>query len=80
MIDKFSRWVELVPIKSTDAKSAAQAIIAVMGRYGDIAKLTSDNGPEFSNNIVDEVVRIYRLVSPKRPKFASPHKNAPACP
>jgi len=58
LIDKFSRWVELVPVASTDAKSAAQAIIQQLGRYGDIVKFTSDNGPEFSNNILDEVVRI----------------------
>jgi len=57
LIDTFSRWVEIIPIKSTSAKDAAKAIMQFLGRYGDLQTLLSDGGSQFVNGIIDEVVK-----------------------
>ena len=57
MIDCFSRWIELVPLRTTKAEEAAQALIAFLGRYGDPETILSDRGTQFVNNIVDDLIQ-----------------------
>ena len=44
LIDCFSKFVELVPTVDASAKSAAQALVSVFGRYGCPCYLCSDRG------------------------------------
>ena len=54
VIDTFSRWVELYPIKGNTALSAADALYANYGRFGAPEELKSDNGSEFVNDLVKQ--------------------------
>ena len=52
-IDQFSRYCELRVIPDKTADSIAYAFMnAVIARWGCPAYLTSDNGPEFANNVI----------------------------
>jgi len=54
IIDCFTRWVELFPTVDTSAKSAADALLQHVGRYGAPANLRSDQGSQFVNGIIEE--------------------------
>lgn len=54
IIDCFTRWVELIPIPDTTAKSAARALLQHVGRYGTPGLIKSDRGSQFVNNIISE--------------------------
>ena len=47
IIDVFSRFVELIPAKSTTAAEFAHALIPYVGRYGHPDEILTDNGPTF---------------------------------
>lgn len=55
-IDGFSRFVELFPIAATDAKSVVRPLLSLVGRYGVPATIKSDNGPQFNNAVIHELV------------------------
>ena len=51
-IDCFTRWVELHSAPDATAKSAARALLAHIGRFGQPHQLISDNGPQFVNETI----------------------------
>ena len=51
-IDSFSRFVELTPIQNKEAKTVAEALLTIFGRYGAIQSLRHDEGREFHNSLV----------------------------
>jgi transposase InsO family protein len=55
----FSRWVELYPTRDTGSTESARVLIEHIGRYGEPGEIVSDNGPEFANDIIDELLKIY---------------------
>lgn len=52
----FTRWVELYPIKDTTAKEAAKVIFTHCGRFGYPSTLRSDNGSQFVNAVIAELL------------------------
>jgi transposase InsO family protein len=58
VIDTFTRWIELFPIKSTTAAETAQKLIQHFGRFGQAQELQSDNGTQFVNEIIRELCLI----------------------
>ena len=58
VIDNFSRWLELYPMKDTTAKSAAVALISFVGRFGIPDVIQSDKGTQFSNELFKELNEI----------------------
>jgi hypothetical protein len=54
IIDTFTRYVELYPVKSVDAEHAVLAINAHCGRYGVPQQIVSDGGTQFINNLMAE--------------------------
>jgi transposase InsO family protein len=61
VIDAFSKWVEIYPLQTLDAEEAAEALLIHIGRYGAPAEIVSDNGTQFRNHIVQELVRLVGL-------------------
>ena len=58
IIDAFSRWVELIPIRSKEALPVAEAIITGwVCRHGAPRNFTSDLGKEFTNAILKEICK-----------------------
>jgi transposase InsO family protein len=58
VVDCFTRFVELYPSKSTDAKSAAQAVLSVVGRFGCPTQILSDAGTQYCNELMTELYNI----------------------
>ena len=58
VIDAFTRWTSLYPIKDVTAKSAAEVLHQHSGIYGQSSQYTSDNGPQFVNQIIAELFEI----------------------
>jgi hypothetical protein len=58
IIDTFSRWVELYPLKTTDAPEAALALLQHSGRFGFAQEFISDSGSQFVNDIISELSKL----------------------
>jgi len=58
IIDVFSRFVELYPLPDLTAKSTAPAIIQHIGRYGQPDEILTDNGSQFRNELMTELMRL----------------------
>ena len=54
----FTRWVSLYPIKDTSAKCCAEALLQHVGTFGCPAQILSDNGSQFINSIVEELLKL----------------------
>jgi len=57
IIDCFSRFIELYPVKSVSAEDALPALLWHVGRYGVPTQIVSDNGPQFVNALIDAFMR-----------------------
>jgi hypothetical protein len=58
IIDNFSRYVALYPLKGTTGLEVATALIKHIGTFGSPNVIQMDNGPEFVNELVDEVTKL----------------------
>ncbi len=56
VMDSFTRWVELYPLKTLEASEAADCFIDFFGRYGVATELLSDRGSQFVNGIIDSIL------------------------
>ena len=75
IIDTFTRWIELFPIKSTTAAETAQALLQHFGRYGQAQEIQHDNGSQFVNQIITELSLLLGLEQ-KRTLAYSSEENA----
>ena len=58
IIDCFSRWVELYATKEATGIEAARALYQHMGRYGTCAQLISDNGSQYTSELMNELIHL----------------------
>lgn len=59
MIDKFTRWPEVIPIPNMTAVTVAQAFVSSwIARFGVPVKLTTDLGRQFESELFRELTRI----------------------
>ena len=58
IIDCFTRWVELYATKSTSSEDAAKALLQHTGRYGQASQILSDNGSQFVNETITELLKL----------------------
>ena len=58
IIDHFTRYVELYPMKDTSAQAAVQPLVEHIARYGIPAYIQSDKGSQFGNEVISEVIKI----------------------
>ena len=58
IIDAFSRFVKLYPCQDVTAFSAMQAILEWIGIFGCPEELVSDNGTQFSNELIDNLLEL----------------------
>ena len=54
IIDCFSRFLELFPVKDLTAASAAYCLLQWVGRYGCPSTMLSDNGTQYVNQVIEE--------------------------
>jgi transposase InsO family protein len=55
VLDTFTRWVELYPLRSTGAIEAAEALLDHFCRYGEPNDLQSDRGNQFVNSLIEAI-------------------------
>ena len=58
IIDCFTRWLELYPVKSVDAATTADALLKHFGRFGCPIQLVSDKGSGFVNELIKEFTKL----------------------
>jgi hypothetical protein len=58
LIDSFSRWLEMFPLKTLEAKETVEHLIEHFGRFGEPDEIVTDNGMEFINEIVRNLVEL----------------------
>ncbi len=52
IVDRYTRWPEVIPLKSTDTETCAKALIFHwIARFGLPLDITSDRGPQFSSRL-----------------------------
>ena len=56
IIDAFSRFVLLRAIPDTSAKTALQGLLDWIGMFGVPSEVVSDNGTQFANELVDDLL------------------------
>ncbi len=54
IVDCFTRFTELYPLKTVNAKEAALNLLKHIGRYGCPEELLSDGGTQFANETIEE--------------------------
>ena len=58
IVDCFTRFVTLYASKTKDADEAAEIMVQQMGHYGTPAQFLSDNGGEYINDIIGELLNM----------------------
>jgi len=54
----FSRWVELIPMKSTEMIPTKKELIKVFGTFGEPAQVLTDGGSQYKNEEIKEIMRL----------------------
>ena len=61
-VDYVSKWVEVIPTRTNDAKVVAQILRSHMfSRFGTPRALITDNSTHFFNKMIDKVLQKYDL-------------------
>jgi hypothetical protein len=58
IIDQFTRYVELYPIRDTSALEVVHPLLDFVGRYGVPFYIQSDQGSQFVNELISELVKL----------------------
>ncbi|CAF1425819.1 unnamed protein product [Adineta ricciae] len=62
VVDYFTRWVELFPLRTTTSNTIANVLVdQVFCRYGTPFFILSDNGPQFIAELFSEVLKSLRM-------------------
>jgi len=61
VIDNFSRFVDLYPIKDSTAESACKGLLSHFGRYGCPSEIVSDNGSHFTADMTRELLKLMQV-------------------
>ena len=59
--DVFSRFIELYPAPDATAFSAAKAVIQWIGRYGIPGEILTDNGTQYTADIISQLCNLLRV-------------------
>ena len=61
IIDTFTRWIELYPTKTVAAEECVEKLLQHFGRFGTPTELLTDNGTQFVNKTVIEIMRLLQV-------------------
>ena len=62
LIDSFSKWCELVPLKKQEAPTIACALYdTIFTRYGSLQQLVSDSGKNFLAKVVKVFCQLFEV-------------------
>ena len=58
VVDTFTRWLMLYPLKALGAQECAQALIQHFGTFGAPAVITTDQGSQLNNSLIKQIVKL----------------------
>lgn len=61
IIDAFSKFAQIYYIKTADAINITEALLDFFSKYKIPNEITYDSGLEFNNNLVKELLKIYKI-------------------
>jgi len=61
VIDAYSRWVEVFPIKHATTECVMKILNALFARYGICKQIVSDNGAQFTSHEFKAYCRSYNV-------------------
>ncbi len=62
IVDRFSRWPEAIPLRSTDTKTCARALISQwISRFGIPNDISSDRGPQFVSQLWVSLAELFGM-------------------
>lgn len=63
VIDNFTKFVELFPVKDVAATISAECLLEIVGRYGPVSVIRSDNGGQFTSDVFKYLVENYLIIN-----------------
>ena len=61
LVDVYSRFTEMIPIRDKSAESTARGLLSVWGRYGGFQGFWSDLGREFHNATMNAYINLLKM-------------------
>ena len=58
IIDCFSRWVQMYPTRTTEAREAARHLLTWISNYSAPCEILSDRGSQFVNEVIDDTLTL----------------------
>ena len=58
IIDHFTKWVEIYPTRTKEAKQVARSLVKFVCRHGIPEQIISDQGKEFQNEIMEKLCEL----------------------
>lgn len=75
VIDAFSKYAQAIEILNKTAVQVSKALIKFFGNYGIPDQITFDNGQEFNNEVINELLKLHQInihfTTPNNPKSNS---------
>jgi hypothetical protein len=65
----FSGFIEAFPVEAATAVVAAHCLLSVLARYGAPQQIRSDRGTHFVNEIVEELLRMFKVTGIVTPPY-----------
>lgn len=69
VVDSHSKWLEVIPMKSTTTEKTLEVLRSLFGRYGLPRQLVSDNGPQFTAKEFEECMQANGITHIKSPPY-----------
>ena len=61
VLDRFTRFIELVPTTEPTSIAAAHALLHVVGRYGLFESIHSDKGKQFDSAVIKQFLKLLNI-------------------
>ena len=61
VIDMFTRWVEVFALKTVESEECAEKLFEHFGRYGAPLEILTDNGTQFVNKRIAELMKLIQV-------------------
>lgn len=74
MIDVFSKYLKLYPIKAANSVTLVQKVNDYINTVGPIKTILTDNGPQFHSTIWNDI-RNRKNITPKYTSVYTPQSN-----
>jgi hypothetical protein len=69
IIDRFTRFIEMVPTPTVNARDAAVALLQICGRYGTFSTVHSDRGKQFDSAVVAQLCLLLGITQQFGPPY-----------